>query len=149
MADLTLTTANVLVDTTAASQQLQVTGGEAINCGEVVYQTNAANGWWFKANASNAFLSGSVNGIRIALSEIAGAGQPLMTLRTGRINLGATLDVGETYCVSINTGKIRPFGDMAINEFTTILGFAGNATHLTMPSGGSVAAGVARATNST
>ena len=148
MADLAQTAASVLKDTTfTGNQEIQELGGEAINAGEPVYQTSASNGYWFRANCANGFLSGNVNGARLALSEVAGAGQPLTTLKTGRINLGATLELGETYCIALNTGKIRPLKDMLVNEFTTILGVAKNTTHLTMPSTGSVVTDAARATN--
>jgi hypothetical protein len=148
MADLVQTAANVLADPSyTGNQKIEEQAGEAIDAGMPVYQTSAANSYWFKANSFNGFLSGNVNGARLALSEAAGPGQPLVTLKTGRVNLGATLEAGEVYAISLNTGKIRPYEDMLINEFTVVLGFAGNTTHLTMPAAGALVTNIARAAN--
>jgi hypothetical protein len=149
MADLVQTASSVLVDQTVPSQQIVEIAGEAINAGMPIIQTNNANGWWFKGNTSNGFQSGSVNGARIALGTALGAGQPITTLRSGRINLGATLSAGETYCISNVSGAIRPIGDMETNQFTTVLGFAFNTARMDMPAAGALVTNVARTDNVT
>lgn len=139
----------MLVDTTLASQQIDEIAGEVINAGMPIIQTNNSNNRWFLGNTSNAYQAGSINGARIALSTAEGAGQPIKTLRTGRVNLGATLSAGETYCISNASGKIRPIGDMETAQFTTILGAAYNTTLLELPSGGAFVLTAARTDNVT
>lgn len=150
MADITQTPADVLVDTDVTPTYVSGFSGEAINAGMPVYQTNANTGYWYKANAGgNALQAGSQAGICIALANAPGIGQPLQLLRGGKLNLGATLESGETYVVSATAGAIAPIGDLVTNNYTVILGVATNAARLRTPGSNTFATGVPRASNVT
>lgn len=150
MADLVQTPADVSVYNTVTADIIPGISGEAnINAGMPCYQTNADNARWFKASSANALTAGSVAGIRISMATAPGAGQPLQLMGAGQVNLGATLEVGETYVVSNTAGAIKPIGDLTTNEFTSIIGFAANNAACTIPPGGCPIANVARTTNVT
>jgi hypothetical protein len=85
-------------------------------------------------SASNADVYG------IALTGSSN-GQPVIVLRSGTINLGATLAVGKVYVLS-TSGAIAPFDDIAGTEFVTVLGVAASASSLVL---GIVKGGVAAA----
>ena len=48
----------------------------------------------------------------------------------GLVNLGATLVVGQVYCVSATAGAICPYADLTTGEFVCILGIATSAALL-------------------
>lgn len=133
MADLVQTAASVILDPTY--NNITVPGavaGEAILAGASCYQSNT-NSSWYNSSANNALASGYQNGLCIALASAPGAGQPLTLLRSGRLNIGATLTAGKTYVASQNAGKIAPLSDLTSTMFTSILGIAVNTTYLVTP----------------
>jgi hypothetical protein len=138
LADLVQNAANVAIDPTSSPQLLQgQLGGEAFTQGCPLYQTNAANGYWFNASGGgNALQAGGQTKLGIAVTQCAAAGQPCVVFTSGRINLGATLTVGETYDVSVNVGKIFPVGSLATNNYVSELGIAVNANYIQTPPGG-------------
>jgi len=127
MAALSQTAANV-IPATGASKKTVVAGG-TVTAGMPVYK-DTADSDEYKACRANA--AGTANCDGIALNG-ASDGQPLEIQTTGGINLGATLTVGETYCVSdAVAGQIVPIGDLGSTDYVTVLGIATTASNLKM-----------------
>jgi hypothetical protein len=122
MAELSQTAANVL-----GTAHDHVTAGATITAGMPVY-ADTADANEYKASMANALATAKCNGIAL---NGASNGQPLTIQRSGEINLGATLVVGETYVVSDATaGKIRPLADLGAADYPVILGVAKTASIL-------------------
>lgn len=118
MANITQTAANVAAGSSATRVQL-VQAGEAITQGMPVYL--ASDGKYYQTDANDTAVKAQAKGI--AVSPAATDGYFLMAV-DGLINLGATLAVGQIYCVSATKGAIAPYGDLTTNDFVTILGIA-------------------------
>lgn len=118
MANITQTAANVAAGSAATRVQL-VQGGEAITQGMPVYL--ASDGKYYQTDANDTAVKAQAKGI--AVSPAALDGYFLMAV-DGLINLGATLAVGQVYCVSATKGSIAPYGDLTTNDYVTILGIA-------------------------
>ncbi|MEM6260157.1 MAG: hypothetical protein AAGI37_17920 [Planctomycetota bacterium] len=134
MADLSQTAANVGVNDSNTRTQI-VQAGEAITQGEPVYLNN---GKYFLGDAS-ALASSQVTGI--ALTPAVTDGYFIMAT-SGKVDLGDTLTVGETYYVSDTPGNIMPAGDISTGEYVTSLGVASAADTLELNIN---ASGIARA----
>jgi hypothetical protein len=118
MADLTITAANVALGGTGVSfEKVQV--GEAITQGEPVYKL-ASDSKYYLADA-DAEATAEAKGM--ALTPAAADGYILIQ-KSGSYNPGATVTVGETYCVSTNAGGVAPIGDLTTGDYVTILGTA-------------------------
>jgi hypothetical protein len=137
MADANVTPSQVSSIASPTPNKFIVISGEAITAGDWLYQTNASNGWYFRANTSNALSSGSQgSGLVVALGSTAGAGQPVQVQNTGQITLGTNALVsGEQYTLSVNSGKIGAAGDRLTGEFDTYIGYAVNTTTLQLMNG--------------
>lgn len=118
MANITQTAANVAAGSSATRVQL-VQAGEAITQGMPVYL--ASDGKYYQTDANDTAVKAQSKGI--AVSPASTDGYFLMAV-DGLINLGATLAVGQIYCVSATKGAIAPYGDLTTNDFVTILGIA-------------------------
>lgn len=118
MANITQTAANVAAGSSATRVQL-VQAGEAITQGMPVYL--ASDGKHYQTDANDTAVKAQAKGI--AVSPASTDGYFLMAV-DGLINLGATLAVGQIYCVSATKGAIAPYGDLTTNDFVTILGVA-------------------------
>ena len=118
MANITQTAANVAAGSSATRVQL-VQAGETITQGMPVYL--ASDGKYYQTDANDTAVKAQAKGI--AVSPAATDGYFLMAV-DGLINLGATLAVGQIYCVSATKGAIAPYGDLTTNDFVTILGIA-------------------------
>lgn len=118
MANITQTAANVAAGSSATRVQL-VQAGEAITQGMPVYL--ASDGKYYQTDANDTAVKAQSKGI--AVSPASTDGYFLMAV-DGLINLGATLAVGQVYCVSATKGAIAPYGDLTTNDFVTILGIA-------------------------
>ena len=129
MADLVQTAANVasgLADTTlSASNVKKVIWGETVAQGNAV-RYNELDKRYYKAKNDTVDHADAKG---VALSGGA-AGQPGYVQQSGDINLGATLVVGATYCVSDTAGAICPDADIGSGEFKTVLGVADAANNL-------------------
>jgi hypothetical protein len=120
MAALVQTAASVVPET-AGLRKITVTAGGTITAGMPVYK-DAADSNKYKAARANAAGTSVVAGI--ALNGAAN-NQPLVVQTAGEINLGATLVVGETYCLSdAVAGQIVPIGDLGAADYPVILGIA-------------------------
>lgn len=119
MAALSQTAANVAAGSGSVRQA--GTFGGTITAGMPIYR-DAGDSNKLKAARANATGTASVVGISLN----GGAnGQPGNYQSSGQINLGATLAVGETYCVSdAVAGQIVPIGDLGSGDYVTILGVA-------------------------
>ena len=118
MANITQTAANVAAGSSATRVQL-VQAGETITQGMPVYL--ASDGKYYQTDANDTAVKAQAKGI--AVSPASTDGYFLMAV-DGLINLGATLAVGQIYCVSATKGAIAPYGDLTTNDFVTILGIA-------------------------
>jgi hypothetical protein len=138
MAALVITAANVLAGEGITKRV--VTAGGTITAGMPVYK-DAADSDKYKASRANVLATKDCDGI--ALNGAAN-GQPLsIATGEGDLNLGATLAVGEAYCVSdAVAGQIVPFGDLGAGDFVEIIGVAETASNLLL---GARTAGVAKA----
>lgn len=126
MADLTITAANV-AKAADNNNIASGTAGGTITAGMPVYQDSADSNH-LKACRANAATTDEAVGIAL---HAASDGQPLTYLKSGDIDLGATLTVGETYVVSAAAaGGIAPIGDLASTNYVTILGVASAADNL-------------------
>ena len=126
MADLTITAANVGVKTKTVSLQV-IQAGEAITQGEPVYK-KAADG---KAWLADPDAEATAEAIGIAITSAA-TDEYVVIVKSGGVDLGATLTVGETYVVSTTAGGIAPIGDLTTGDYVTILGNASAAATLDM-----------------
>lgn len=116
MANLTQTAANVGVNASNTRVQI-VQAGEAITQGQPVYDNSNK---YYRGDASTLAAS-QVGGV--ALTPAATDGYFIMATE-GKVDLGATLTVGETYYVSDTAGAIMPAADVSTGEYVTSLGVA-------------------------
>lgn len=124
MANLSQTAANVGIGSTGTRTRV-VQAGSAITNGQPVY---LSAGKYYPADAS---LAASANAAGIAISGASTDGFFLMQEGPGGlVNLGATLVVGQVYCVSATPGAICPYEDLLTGEFVCILGIATSASLL-------------------
>jgi len=117
MADLTQTAANVKIGAGAVVEA--VTCGETVTQGQPAYKKSADNEH-YKADASTEAEAEAV-GIFVTPNV---DGQPALIQKSGQIDLGATLVVGEVYVVSATAGGIAPESDLGSGHFPTVLGIA-------------------------
>lgn len=121
MAALTQTPANVAIGS-AGTRTRPVQAGEAITQGMPVY-LNTSDSKYYRADANLSVAA--ANAVGIALTPAATDGYFIMQEGAGwLVNLGATLTVGETYCVGPTAGQIVPIGDLTSGHFPCILGTA-------------------------
>lgn len=128
MADLSQTAANVATGNSTRVSRVQA--GEAITQGQPVYKS-ASDSKYYRCD-SDAEASAAAAGI--ALSP-AGADADYFVLAEGdgaNVDLGATLTVGETYCVSTNVGAIAPIADLTTGDYVTHLGVASATDNLVL-----------------
>lgn len=124
MADVSVSAATVLHSTGA---KVEVTAGEAITIGQPVYK-KTSDGRYYKTDSNVDAATAAAAGI--SLTQAAGAGQPLVIHKSGRIALGATLVLGEVYCVSTNAGGICPAADVTAGQYMTVLGVTPTTAYL-------------------
>ena len=116
MADLVQTAANVKLN--AGASVLVGTAGETLTQGQPAV---LSSGKWVRARATTAALA-NCSGIVLTPAALD---EPVVIAKPGtRINLGATLVVGEVYVVSATLGAIAPIGDLVSTNFVTPIGTA-------------------------
>jgi hypothetical protein len=118
MVDLVITAANVTQQ--VGGQTGEKIAGASITAGQAL--TVDSSGQAILASDASLALAQVIG---IALQNAA-AGQPIKYQITGRINVGATLDVGKLYVLS-TSGAIAPCDDIEIGDFPTFLGIAEDA----------------------
>lgn len=126
MAALTQTAASVVEGASGVRKHTGVAGG-TITAGMPVYK-DLTDSNKLKAARANAAVTSVVAGIALTGSS---SGQPIIYQSQGKINLGATLVVGEVYCLSdAVAGQIVPVGDLGTGDFAVILGTADSTSIL-------------------
>jgi len=125
MADLVVTAANVVADSSAS----RVTGqaGEAITAGRAVY-LSAITKKWMLAD-SNSATAEAKKAAGIALNGAA-LSQPLVVCTGGPVTMGATLVPGDPYYLSETPGGIQPATGLGAGENVCQLGLAISASVL-------------------
>jgi len=116
MADLTITSTSVIPG--SGSNKRKGTAGATITAGQVIYKDNVDNKMKL-ADANNTIITAKARGI--ALCDAA-LDQPIIFQSIGTIDIGATVVVGEIYCLSVNAGSICPEGDLVSTNYVTVLG---------------------------
>ena len=126
MANLSITPANV--GTAAQGPKPRVVQcGEAVTQGQPLYLNSDGRYYQADANAS----ATAARATAIALTAAGANGWPTIAEGAGHtLNLGATLAVGETYCVSATKGAICPIADLTTGDFPCIIGTAATTTSL-------------------
>lgn len=125
MADLAPIVANVAAGTGAITSV--GIAGVAMVAGDTLYLDSVTT--TLKLGDCDALASAAIVGIAL---HAAGVGQPVRYLTAGEINLGTTIDIGEVYIQSGNAGKIGIVEDLAIGDFTTIIGIGKTTAILTL-----------------
>ena len=124
IAALSITAANVDIgDLTVRLEK--VIGGESITQGMPVWKNTATNpAKYYRADANASALASTAAGI--ALTACSGDGNVFVVMGGEGVlmNLGATLVVGETYCVGSTAGTIVPIGDLTTGDYPFIIGQA-------------------------
>lgn len=125
MADLTQNAANVAINDSDVKYRL-VQFGEAVTQGMPVYR-KAADGKYWKAQNDGTAAEADVVGIALTKGAANGWG---FIATEGNIDIGATLAVGQTYCLSNGYGTICPVADVGSAEYPTNLGVASSTSNL-------------------
>ncbi|MFZ9077517.1 MAG: hypothetical protein ACO23H_03215 [Alphaproteobacteria bacterium] len=142
MADLVITPGNVQrYGNSGVYRAVQY--GEAINAGEVVYQS-ATDQKYYKADATDATAPASTTQTAIAVSSGTAEQQGVVARQSAVIDLGAgVMTAGSVYVISsANAGGIAPEQDLATAAYLTILGYAETDDRLVLSIN---ATGIARA----
>ena len=124
MTALTQTAANVAIGSSTTKTKI-VQYGESVTQGMPLYQSTADSKYY----QSDADVEATAIAHVIALTPGSADAYGVVAIPAtepgkSSVNLGATLTVGETYCVSVTKGGIEPIGDLLSGDFTTILGIA-------------------------
>lgn len=125
MADLSITPQNVQL-MASSTQTVRGIYGETVTQGQAVYLKESDGRWW-KADADLSTAAAAAGGI--ALTPGA-AGETGIIVTSGKMDVGATLTVGEIYVLSSTAGGICPEADLSTGENVTILGVASAADTL-------------------
>jgi len=116
VADLSITAGGVhIVGATTVTER--ALAGEAVSQGDAVYKGD--DGQWYVADCTDA---GKHAAVGIALTA-GGAGDRVVVVTSGLMDLGATLTVGTVYVLSA-AGNIAPAADLASSDYVTVLGVA-------------------------
>jgi hypothetical protein len=120
MAALSQTPANVTLGSDAIVST--VVGGETITQGMPVYR-DATSLKYYRADA-NVLAKSEAIGIAMTPCSMDGSYFVVVQRPGALVNLGATLTVGETYCVGATVGQVVPIGDLTSGDYPCILGTA-------------------------
>lgn len=126
MADITVTAASVVPAT--SYRFVDGTAGATITAGQVVYLDTSVNTYKL-ADADDTAAKAAAAGIAL---NGASSGQPVRVQTGGNINPGGTVVVGTIYVVSGNLGGIAPHGDLAQNDYVTVLGIGTTASNISL-----------------
>lgn len=122
MANLTQTAANVALGSQATRTQI-VQAGESVTQGMPVY-LNTSDSKYYQSDANASATAAGCNGIALTPASTDGYFVIATPGSGAKVNLGATLTVGQTYTVSATKGAICPIGDLTTGDYPTILGIA-------------------------
>lgn len=120
MADLSITAANVSPSSNV-NPDSSYTAGVSITAGESIYIDSSDSDKAKLAQSDGTEAEADVKGIAL---NTADAGQPIALAKSGDMDIGATLTVGETYVLSRTAGGVAPIGDLATGDYVTHVGVA-------------------------
>lgn len=121
-ADLTITATSVVPD--SGYQYVDMSAGETITAGQVVYQSSS--GVCKKADATTSSTTATIKGV--ALNGGA-TNQPIRVMTGGTYTVGATTAKGKVYVLS-TAGLICPVDDLTTNDYVSVLGIATSTTKM-------------------
>lgn len=119
MADLSITAANVTP--VAGYEGEHCVSGATLTAFMPVYIDSADSN---KAKIADANVSAVLAAVRGLTLHAALAGQPVEIIKSGQVNLGAILTLGEEYVLSDAAGLVCPRSDLATGHWITRLGHA-------------------------
>ena len=125
MADLSITTASVVADPSAARTSGQA--GEAIAAGKAVYLDPMTRKWQLADSNSATAAARKAAGVALNTSAL---NQPVTVCTAGPVTIGATLTPGAPYYLSETPGGIQPGADLGTGENICQIGLAASATVL-------------------
>lgn len=125
MADLSITAANVVAGTGATFKD--GTAGATILAGQPCYLDSATT--TYKLGICNALAASDVIGIAM---HNALTGHPLRMQTGGEITIGATVEIGRVYVLSVNAGMIGVAADLSAGEFPFVIGIGKTAAIITL-----------------
>jgi hypothetical protein len=125
MADLTITTANVLAGHGATIKSAKA--GEALTAGEAIYLDT--DGKAMLAQHDGTAAEAAAVGITLAAAAL---GASVDYITEGDLALGTILTAGNVYVVSATYGAIAAQADQGSADYTTILGVAKGTATLTV-----------------
>lgn len=124
MADLSVTAASVVEGTDAVRRH--GIAGATVTAGQPVYKDSTDSNQ-LKPTINSAAASAVAVGIAL---HAASDEQPLAYISSGNLNPGATVVVGEIYCVSVNSGGIAPEADVLSADYMTVLGVGSTSSNI-------------------
>lgn len=120
MANLSITAANVVVDTAYSyTIDKEKNAGATITAGQVVYKDAADSDKLKLAGAAGTATIAEAYGIALVA---ASSGQPCAVLRKGVLTIGGTVVVGTRLVLSATTGAMCPEADLLTTEKVTHVG---------------------------
>ena len=111
--------AGALQQAAAGVQSANYTAGEALTLGQPFYKNT--DGKVYKADNNQTAAKAAVEGIAV---HSCGMDETVRGHKKGGLDLGAALVVGTIYVLSAAGGGICPAADLAITNFTSIIGVA-------------------------
>lgn len=115
MANLTITAASVVPDSSA--QLKYGISGATIAQGDALYLDSVTN--TLKLAVATSAAAAAFVGIAV---NAAAAGQPVTYIAGGLVTIGATVALGQIYCVSATAGKLCPHADLVSTNYVTFVG---------------------------
>jgi hypothetical protein len=102
--------------------------GESVTQGQPGYQL-ASDSKYYQTDAN--VSATTARAVGIFLTPASTNGYAVFAEGAGlTVNLGATLTVGETYCVSATKGAICPIADLTTGDYPCIIGTAATTSTL-------------------
>lgn len=135
MTDISVTATSVK----AGAGAIEGTGiaGATITAGQSIYE-DANDGLMKLADCDLSAPAAKVRGIAL---HGASAGQPIRYQKGGKVKIGGTAAAGTIYVASGNAGGVAPVGDLAANDWVTVIGVGDGDGGIDMPPGGPFASG--------
>ncbi len=120
MANLSQTAANVAIGSRETRTNV-VQAGEAVTQGMPVYLSTTDNKY-YQSDANGSATSAQCDGIALTAAATDGYFVIALPGNGSKVDLGATLTVGQIYAVSATKGAICPVADLTTGDYPTILG---------------------------
>lgn len=125
MADITVTAANVKLISNSRTKTVQF--GETITAGQSLY-LKAADGKYWRGDA-DALDTAAFTGIALSNGGANSYGSMADKADT-EIDIGGTVTVGQIYVVSVNSGGIAPYSDLATGDYVSVIGVGKTTTNI-------------------